>query len=229
MKRRKTVLHLVLIGSLIGIASADTGDSDSNGLVLPSGEYIVTAIRRANMVESTADAEPNIANLIGEKAQFDEILYWIDGLSCQGWTGMASRNATLNLHDPLLSDLAIEELEPPAHDVIDFSQTMDLYCDRSNLVPVANLTTIDDRVLVTASPAGTYHLILEKPLSQEEIRRLQVKLKDIKFYDGDASGEMDEATRAAVSAYAESRGAEYRFKDVVITRNLLDGLGVLIE
>ena len=51
----------------------------------------------------------------------------------------------------------------------------------------------------------------------------------MKFYRGEVTGVMDEPTRSAVSHYADYRGAEYIFKDVVMTVNLLDGLGVLEE
>ena len=59
--------------------------------------------------------------------------------------------------------------------------------------------------------------------------KLQNQLIDMKFYEGAATGELDEATARAVSSYAEYRGAEYRFYRAAITENLLDGLGVLTE
>ena len=127
----------------------------------------------------------------------------------------------------MLSDIAVEKLDPPAYHVFAFSETMDIYCSDNDLVPVANLTAIDDRVLVTSSLGGSFHLILAKPLNRDELKRLQAQLKDMKFYAGEITGEMDEATRTAVSLFAEYRGAKYQFKNAVITRNLLDKMNVL--
>lgn len=196
-------------------------------MTLPNGSYVVRAIRRSSLVASTMDAEPKIGDLLGATATFADSFSWIDDSRCDAWSAKEIRNELEALRDPILSDLAIEKLAPPAHEVFAFSQTYEIYCGDNDLQPAARLVRIDDRVLVTMSPSGSFYLLLEKPLAEDEVRRLQQQLKSMKFYEGEITGQLDEQTRAAVAGYADYRGAEYRFKDAVITENLLDGLNVL--
>lgn len=225
MKSPKSALVVpTLVCTLFCVPLTQADDRD--GSVAPSGEYVVTAIRRSGMVESTVDAEPEIGSLLGLTATFSDSFHWIDGSSCESWSASDSTNDRVDLYDPNLSDLAIEKLQPPAYEVFSFVRSFDLFCD-GDTDPVANVTNLDGRVLVTVSDSGSFNVILEKPLSESEVRRLQEQLKDMKFYEGDVTGVIDESTRAAISGYADYRGAEYRFKDAVITGNLLDGLNVL--
>ena len=88
---------------------------------------------------------------------------------------------------------------------------------------------VDDRVLVASKSPWRLNVVLEKPLREDQLRKLQVQLRDMKFYSGGITGAMDKPTRAAVSSYADYRGAKYRFANTAITENLLDGLKVLDE
>ena len=220
-----TLISPLFLTALLCYSASNAADVDE--VTAPDGEFVVTAIRRASMVESTQDTEPNIGDTLGASANFSEKLVWIDGTSCVSWSAKKMDNAHVDLHDPMLSDLAIEKLQPPAYEVFTFSESMAIYCGDDDLEPVANITRVDDRILLVASISGSFNVILEKPLTSDQVKKLQTQLTDMKYYDGDINGEIDAATRAAVSAYAEYRGAQYRFKDAVITENLLDGLDVL--
>ena len=74
---------------------------------------------------------------------------------------------------------------------------------------------------------GALNAVLEKPLEPEEVRRLQVILKETGNLEGNVTGVLDQETREAIASWAEFRGAAYRFADPVISENLLAGLNVL--
>lgn len=203
---------------------------DSRSVVqAPFGEYRIVALRSASDVESTPTADADIDDWIGRTVSFGETLQWINGSSCNNWFARKAEQPLLDLADPNLSDLGIEPLSPPAYHVFASAQAIDLYCNDNGLRPVGSLIWIDDRILVTHSPSGSTNVILEKPLSSRQVGRLQEQLKDMKFYHGEITGELDEATLRSVGFYAEYRGSEFRFFRTAITENLLDGLGVLDE
>ena len=220
------------ITALTGIAiifmsfsqSAIADDNETE--LLPSGTYTLIAIRRSSEVESTANAEPNIGDMLGVKAEFSDSFNWIDGTSCVNWHAKPIENDLVDLYAPNLSDLAVEKLDPPAYKVFAFSRTYEVYCSDNDLIPAALLVRVDNRTLVTLSPSGSFYLVLERPLTAAQISRLQEQLADMEFYSGEVSGVLDADTRSAISSYAEYRGAEYRFKDAVITENLLDGMDI---
>lgn len=225
------VMATMLIFSLgvSGTLGDETLPVDEDQQVVPMlfGDYRVVAIRSASGVESTADTDADLVEWIGNKVSFGDSLQWVDGSSCNNWFARKTEQFPLNLADPNLSDLAIEPLSPPAYHVFAFAEAFDLYCDDSGSRHIGSLIRIDGRVLVTQSASGSTNLILERPLSPEQVGRLQEQLKDMKFYDGEITGELDEATVISVGFYAEYRGSEYRFLRTAITENLLDGLGVL--
>lgn len=198
-----------------------------NTVPAPFGEYRVIALRNASGVESTADTDAHIVEWIGRKVSFGDSLQWIDGSSCDSWFARKAERYPLDLADPNLSDLAIGQLFPPAYHVFAFAKALDLYCDENGSRRVGSLIWVDDRILVTHSASGSTNIILEKPLSPRQVSRLQEQLKDMKFYDGEITGELDQATLTSVGFFAEYRGSEYRFLRTAITENLLDGLGVL--
>lgn len=203
---------------------------DSRSVVqAPFGEYRIVALRSASDVESTPTADADIDDWIGRTVSFGETLQWINGSSCNNWFARKAEQPLLDLADPNLSDLGIEPLSPPAYHVFASAQAIDLYCNDNGSRPVGSLIWIDDRILVTHSPSGSTNVILEKPLSSRQVGRLQEQLKDMKFYHGEITGELDEATLRSVGFYAEYRGSEFRFFRTAITENLLDGLGVLDE
>ena len=42
----------------------------------------------------------------------------------------------------------------------------------NDLVPIANVIRVDDRVLATVSASGSFNLLLEKPLSKKQVKKL---------------------------------------------------------
>lgn len=202
-------------------------DQDANSALF--GEYKVVALRKASSVESTPDADADIVDWIGRTVSFGETLRWVDGSSCDIWSAREAQQFPLDLEDPNLSDLAIEPLSPPAYGVFTFAAAFDLYCDGDESRSIGSFIRIDDRVLVTQSASGSTNVILEKPLLPSQVSQLQTQLKDMKFYHGKITGELDEITLRGAGSYAEYRGSEFRFFRTAITENLLDGLGVLDE
>ena len=77
---------------------------------------------------------------------------------------------------------------------------------------------------------STTYLILERPLTDPEVKRLQKSMKSVKFYDGGITGTLDAATERAVRAWYEYRLAKPEMaipRRPAITENFLDALGVL--
>ena len=202
---------------------------DQNTVSVLHGIYKVVALRRASDIESTADTDADIADWIGREVSFSESLRWVNGSSCDNWFAKKNKHPPLDIYDPNLDDLAIEPMNPPAYHPLAKPQAFDLYCagkGSKRTRRIGGLIRVDERVLVTHSASGSTNIILEKPLSSSQVRQLQTRLKDMKFYDGEITGELDEPTLKGVGFYAEYRGSEYRFHRTAITENLLDGLGV---
>jgi hypothetical protein len=188
-----------------------------------SGKYRMAAHRRASNVAAPLDAwswkaEPG-------DVEFGAELRWPDGRVCEDWQAVALAEMPLDLSDPILSDVTLGP-HPGPRSTGDhrLNQAFEIRCGGERHLPVV---AVDDRVLIMPSPDGASYAILERPLETEQIRRLQQQLRDMKFYHGEPTGALDDATWQGIAAYAEYRGARYRFSPPIITENLLDGLGVL--
>lgn len=191
---------------------------------LAHGTYHVVALRRASGVIGGPE-DPTAEGWLGRGVLIGERLRWIDGEGCDEWQATALDMAPLEIDDPNLSDLAIGPVDSPTSTGdARLGLSWQLECEGEHVGAVYQL---DERVLVFASPSGLTNAILERPLDSDQIEALQRQLKDMKFYAGEATGDLDEATQRAVSAYADYRGADYQFQRAAITANLLDGLGIL--
>ena len=176
------------------------------------------------MVEG-GPGDTSAADWLGREVVFGQSLNWIDGTSCEDWRIDKVDRPIDELSDQNLSDLEITPVDSASSS--DDARQSVLWQALCGDELLGHVIEIDKRVLVISSPSGLTNAILERPLSRDEITALQLQLIDMKFYEGDANGIIDEATSRAISAYAEYRGAEYRFYRAAITENLLDGLGVL--
>jgi hypothetical protein len=188
------------------------------------GEFVVVALRRASDVHGGPDPG-RAAEWLGTTVSFDERLAWLGGVACERWTPRETTSPPVALADPNLSDLRIGPVGGPnsvGERRID--RAFDLFCGEKR---VGSLLLVDRRVAVAPSANGLLNLILERPLTAEQIRRLQTQLKDMKFYSGEPTGRLDEATLRGVALYADYRGADYAFARPAITENLLDALGVV--
>ncbi len=201
-------------------ARADSG----GGVPAPFGEYIAVALRHSSDVAALAVPGAG-AEFLGRHVRFGEDgAIWLDGRRCETWVVAESDSAVLTLDDPNLSDLAVP---PVASDDKRINLAVELVCLDAPERTLGYFVIVDSRVLVAPAPGSTVNVILERPLSAAEIRRLQTQLKSMKFYFGEITGALDAATVRSIGYYAEYRGAAYRFARPAITENLLDGLGVL--
>lgn len=209
------------IAILVSAVSIPTWNARANEFLL-DGNYVVVALRRASDVISSPKTDAD-AFSPGDTVSFGETLTWLDGITCESWRAEVTGDVGFTIGDPNLSDLTVAPLDVSSGQSNN-TRSIELLCNGDHLT---DITQVDSRVIVVQSPAGAMYAILEKPLDTGQIERLQFVLKDMKFYDGAITGEMDEATRRAVSYYADYRGAEYVFKNAAITENLLDGLQIL--
>lgn len=162
---------------------------------------------------------------MGQVVHFGKKLQWLDGEVCEMWAAQEVDAGGPNLNDPILSDLS---LQPPDTASVNppISRPVDLICLVDGERALARLIIIDSRVLVMASTSGASYFILERGLEVVEIMAVQTALAAMDLFSGEISGTMDKGTQAALSAYAERRGANYRFLRSAITESLLLGLGI---
>ncbi len=225
-----TIRNIWLFSALI-IATHATSTAladDRSAISAPSGEYRVVALRNASHVATTADPGAG-AEWLDQRVLFGEgQLTWLGGQSCKQWSVHKIDFPVVMLEDPNLSDLAIPQVDSETSSGDKrVNMPVDLICQDDGEQFLGGFIIIDARVLVASVPPWTVNLILEQPLSEEQVKKFQAQLKDMKFYEGEITGELDEATLRGVSSYAEYRGSAYMFFRTAITENLLDGLGVL--
>jgi len=187
------------------------------------GTFEVLGRRAASNVAAAQPPEPP-SGTEARTVSFGASLIWHDGRNCARWRSEPYVPAPIELNDPMLSDTQIGR-EPNETGSSDRRKNTGLavICDGQVL---ARLVRVDQRVLIVAAPNGTTYLILQRPLTAEEVRRVQAALGARKLLAGPPSGTMDAPTWAALATYAESRGAAYRFKAAALTENLLAGLGI---
>ena len=226
MTSRNISFFLTLI---VATDAASTSLADDQNLVLaPSGEYQVVALRNTGDVATVANPGSGM-EWIDQRVSFGEgRLIWLSGETCRLWSVREAKFSVITLEDPNLSDLVIPPLDSAtSSDDKRINVPVDLLCQDEGERILGSFAIIDARVLVASVLNGTVNLILERPLTEQQVKKLQVQLKDMKFYEGKITGELDEATLGSVGFYAEYRGSAYRFFRTAITENLLDGLRVL--
>lgn len=226
MTARNTALSLTLATATLVTFAALAGERKP--VPAPFGEYRVVALRNASDVATTA--HPNAgAEWLNQRVSFGKgQLTWLGGQTCKLWSVRKSASPAIMLEDPNLSDLAIPPVDSKTSSGDKrVNMPVKLVCQDHGERILAGFTIIDARVLVASAAGSTINLILEQPLTENQVRKLQAQIKDMKFYDGKISGKLDEATLRGVASYARYRGAAYRFFRAAITENLLDGLRVL--
>ena len=226
MTSRNISFFLALIVATNSTLTALPDDQDV--VLAPFGEYQVVALRSAGDVATMANPGSGM-EWLDQRVSFGEgRLSWLGGQICKLWSVREAEFPVIMLEDPNLSDLAIPPLgsETSSGDKR-VNVPVDLLCQDEGERILGSFAIIDARVLVASVLNGTVNLILERPLTEQQVKKLQVQLKDMKFYEGKITGELDEATLGSVGFYAEYRGSAYRFFRTAITENLLDGLRVL--
>lgn len=191
------------------------------------GRYEVVSLR---MDSSTASMAPGLGaeSPVGKFLEIDEYGFHLSDMSCESGRIESSSEPIVFLDDPNLADLNIPPLSDPSFRGEQRNhQAYEVVCDGSTLT---QLHQVDDQVLVMPWANSSQYLILEKPLSSDQIVKLQEQLKDMKFLSQDSTGVLDEKTLFAIGLYAGYRLKDNdapQFQRTAITENLLDGLGVL--
>lgn len=195
-------------------------------LNLPRGEFVAVAIRSAGDVAG-GPVDKSLQIKLGDSLAFGERLHWWNGETCDNWSGyeVMTDVALVNLADPVVSDLWLKPVDAQTSGGDRFlGNTLRIRCGNRAMGTVFQ---VDRRVLVLNSPSGNSYVIFEKSLTPEQVLKFQQQLADMKFLQREATSEWTPEALRAVAAYAEYRGAKYRFERAAITENLLDGLGVI--
>ncbi len=193
------------------------------------GQYQVIGVRSASFVASIAP--PELApedSPIGKTIGFDRTGLIIEGMDCERWVAEAVSVPADMLNDPMLRDLRLASLGDENSDGdARLSRAYDLSCEGEHF---ALAYQTGPRTMALTWDNSSAYLILEAPLTAPQISMFQAELKSMKFYAGEATGVLDEATLEGARWYYA-----YRLRDdeaaipgrVALTANLLDGLGVL--
>ena len=193
------------------------------------GTYKVVTTRYASDVARAVDPLAKGNEAIGQEIIFtDEGALAMKGITCDHWEVFASLVPVVNLKDPMLADIHVPPTDSPksAGDQR-ISKIYHYKCEGESFIHVYQ---VDDRVLVIPWENSSRYLIVEKPLSEKQIIKLQAQLKDMKFHHFSPTGILDNETLKALSSWAQYRLQDYeayRFQRTAITENLLDALGVL--
>lgn len=225
-----TVRNRLFFSALILFAHVTaTALAEGRGAVpAPFGEYLGVALRYASDVATIANPNAGM-EFLDQRVSFGEgQLTWLNGKTCKLWSVREVDSPVILLDDLNLSDLAIPPLNSgTSSGNKSVNIQVDLICQDNGEQKMGSFVIIDTRVLVVSVPPWSVNLILERTLTKDQVKKFQVRLKDMSFHDGAITGELDEATLRSVGFYAEYRGSEFRFLRTAITENLLDGLGVL--
>ena len=214
-------------GAVLGLVLAFAAAAEDGAVPRPVGDFVAIALRSASSVASPLSAVPaHEVAYLGRRLSFGDGLIWFDGSECENLRLVAMEYDALDLDDPLLSDVRIGANDGVSVGDRRLDRSMEIWCGDDRRM---DLVMIDRRVLVATAANSSMHLILEKPLTRVQVARLQTQLKDMKFYHGEITGEMDAEMRRHLGPYSEYRGALYRFANPAITENFLDGLGILDE
>lgn len=216
------VLSLVLCSQNAGAAEA-TGKK-----VTLEGTYKVVAIRNASDVAAPAAPLTATDSPVGKDIKITADSLEMGSRKCAYREGMRTLVSVINRKDPILADIDVPPADSPLSRGDQRIMTAFHYkCSGKGFVHVYK---VDDRVIVIPWDNSARYLIAEKPLSSQQIIRLQKALKDVKFLEAEPSGKLDAETLRALSNWSHYRLGKpdaYKFGRVAITENLLDTMGVL--
>lgn len=202
-------------------------DPLADGLV---GRYIIVDARSASDVATTAGPAMDPGMPIGKAVTFQSTGFAMETRNCQDGAFESVVRGSIPIEsDPNLIDLQLGPSDSPA------SAGDQRVAAHFNVTCAgrffSRLSQVDDRVAVMSWANSAINLILEKPLSADQIKRYQTQLKSMKFYDGQISGELDTQTLAASRDWFKYRAKADDSTPIparpAITVNLLDTLGVI--
>ncbi len=192
--------------------------------------YRVVTIRNVSAVAHTSKGMNDGGTLIGAEMTFTEDELSFNGLICKQAFMPLSLLPIIDEFDPMLADIRAPPTDSPLS-VGDkkIGKSLRYNCaDKKHRY--LDVYQVDSRVLVLPWNNGAQYLMAEKPLTEEQVIKLQKQLMDMKFYNGKTTGQIDDDTLSALSSWLLYRLEDdnaYRFKRTLITENLLDALSVL--
>jgi hypothetical protein len=221
----------ILIGALTFILCLPSSAIADDLLKMPpiTGKYKVVTMRNASNVARAIDPLAKNDEAIGQEITFtDKGSLIMKGITCDSWEAFASLVSVIDMRDPMLADIHVPPTDSPlsAGDQR-IGKTYHYKCEGESFIHVYQ---VDDRVLVIPWKNSGRYLIVEKPLSEKQVRKLQAQLKDMKFHHSKPTGNLDDETLHSLSSWALYRLKDteaYRFKRTAITENLLDALRIL--
>lgn len=228
MEKKLMKILVSAMALILGVSSSAIAD---DLLKTPpiTGMYEVVTMRNASNVARALDPLAKKNEAIGQAITFTKKGDLITkGISCDHWEVFASLVPVVNLKDPILADIHVPPTDSPKSSGDQrIGKTYHYKCEDESFLHVYQ---VDDRVLVIPWENSSRYLIVEKLLSEKQIRKLQSQLKDMKFHHFAPTGMLDDETLKALSSWAQYRlqnDEAYRFQRTAITENLLDALGVL--
>lgn len=194
------------------------------------GDYIVVDRRSASDVANMATPDMSVAVPIGQQVTFQAAGLTMENLECiDGTIEPMTRGSIPIESDPNLIDLQlgpIDGLKSVGDQRI--AAHYNVTCAGRFF---SRVSQVDGRVVVMSWANSAINLILEKPLSADQIKRYQSQLKSMKFYSGEINGVLDKQTLAASRIWFEYRTGGDDSTPIparpAITMNLLDALGVI--
>ena len=192
-----------------------------------SGTYSVVDARRSSDVATPFAL--GMKNPIGQTLTFTRKGIEMEGLSCEDWRIVSADDPVLFIDsDPNLVDLTLGPTDSPISSGDQREhQGFTVMCEGEIFL---HLHKVDDRVLVMPWANSTINLILEKPLTEVQVKAYQAQLKSMKFYDGILTGELDADTLRASRTWYEYRARLDETQPIpgrpAITENLLDALRI---
>jgi len=194
-----------------------------------AGEYIVVSVRNNSF--AAAPAEPGLveaASPIGKSIEFNTRGVVIEGIGCDSWQAKIISPPMDLSTDTMLADLRL----PPSDSAKSKGDRRILKSYRITCEGelFADIYQADSRVLAMSWGNSRKYLILERPLSTTQIKKLQKALKLLKFYSGPKNGQFDTLTKSAVRQWYSYRLANPEIsipERPAITENLLDTLKVI--
>ncbi len=191
----------------------------------PTGDFVIVDVRNVSGVAAPLDLNAH-QDILGQALSLSAGGLGMQGLECDAWT-IQQIAPVLDFFDPLLSDVLIDPVDYPESDGDARILTSWTYsCEGEHFL---NLLHVDNRLVVIPWANGSKYLIGEVPMSNAAVTKLQAALKNVNFYDGPVTGELDEHTLVSVSNWYEYRSSArdlYRFARTAISRNLFDAMGV---
>lgn len=213
------------------LVAADQCSADQSGFADIAGEYDVIGLRMASHVASIAPPEISAEDSpIGQSVVIDGSGVQISGMGCDCWSAVSEPVPGDMPTDRMLKDLHLPALAAEASTGdARLSRAYSLSCEGEHF---ALAYQTGPRVMALTWMNSSAYLVLEKPLTGPEVEAFQRELKAMKFYEGEITGVLDEATASSARAYYI-----YRLRDdeaaipqrIAITANLLDGLNVLVD